>query len=180
MTTFTLSEMTGHIGAVLNLDFPEAQALHRAIKNLVARDVLKPTIEGETGTSADLYSLHTMCMARVFACLKEAKWEVPTFHRFLQVPDHMVEGAGRRSASGLANAVQAAIDGKSATVRFDIIDRNGGIRGHFEHSAPAANAEVDRIIAAQEAVRGADRVVASITLHINALVDPILERVGAN
>jgi len=175
---FTLTQMTDHIGHVLGMDFQQMQALHRAIKNLVGRGILNPSGSRGVGERApDIYNLHTLCMARVFASLMAANWEVRAFRRFLDVRDHAAEGAGKRRMSGLENAVQAAIDGKPATVRFDILDGNRVIRGHFEHSA-VSNSRADEIIAAQDAEQGG--VIASVTLHINALVNPILERVKAN
>ena len=174
---FTLTEMTDHVGGVLGLNFKEMQALHRAIKNLVGRGVLRPSGTRGTGERApDLYNLHTLCMARVFASLTAANWEVRAFRQFLAVQDNETGKPGMRRASGLENAVQAAIDGNPATVRFDILDRNRGIRGYFEHS-DQPNDQADMIVANQDAAFGVP--IASVTLHINALVSPILERVRA-
>lgn len=174
---FTLTEMTDHIGGVLGFNFQQMQALHRAIKNLVTRGILSPSGSRGTGERApDLYSLHALCMARVFASLMAANWEVRAFRQFLAVRDNDAGTPGKRRASGLENAVQAAIDGKPATVRFDILDGNRGIRGHFEHSANPDD-RADAIVAAQDAAFGG--VIASVTLHVNALVAPVLARVKA-
>ena len=176
MTDYTLTEMTDVIGSVQGLSFSEMRGLHRQLKGLSQHGLIRPHgSRGAADRAADLYDLHAVCMARVFAALMAANWEVRAFRLFASAGDG-AEGAGRRYASGLENAVAAAIDDKPATVRFDVLDRKGGIRAHFDHNPidPETAAEIDKITAGQGAV------IATITLHINALVQPIIERIGAN
>ncbi len=179
MNDITLTDMTEIIGAVAGLPLSEKPALHRALKNLVGRGIIVPY--GSRGTSdraPDLFDVQAVCLSRVCVALMTANLEVRAFRRFLDVEDHLTEGPHARRVSGLENAIAAAIDGKPATVRFDILDGNRGIRGHFEHSAPADNERVNQILADQEAVFGG-AVVASLTLNINAMVNAILNRVKA-
>jgi hypothetical protein len=179
MNDITLTYMTEIIRGAAKLPLSDKPALHRALKNLVGRGIIVPY--GSRGTSdraPDLFDLQAVCLARVCVALMTAKLEVPAFHRLLAVEDHLTGGPHVRRVSGLENAVAAAIDGKPAKARFDILDGNRGIRGHFEHSAPAENEQVNQILADQEAVFGG-AVVASLTLDINAMVDAILNRVKA-
>jgi hypothetical protein len=177
MNDITLTDMTEIIVATAGLPLSEKPALHRALKNLVARGIVSPY--GSRGTSdraPDLFDLQAVCMARICVALMSANLEVRAFRRFLDVEDLLTEGPHARRVSGLENAVAAAIDGKPATTRFDILDGNRGIRGHFEHSAPANNDRANQILADQAAAFGGS-VVASLTLDINAMVSPILDRV---
>lgn len=180
MPDFTLTQMTDIIASVQGFSFSESRVLHRQLKGLAQHGLIRPI--GASGTaerSADLYDLHAVCMARVFAALTAANWEVRAFRLFV-APSDSFEGAGHRYASGLENAVAAAIDGNAATARFEILDGKKGVRAYFDHTAADAetNAEIDAILADADARNGGS--VATVTLHTNALVQPILDHIGAN
>ena len=178
MQEFTLSEIADLNSEIDKLSAPDARALHRRLRDFATAGLLRASgTRGEGEKAPAIFPLHEAAKARVMAKLMNLDMGAKTIAKVFRFPDLRAapEPNKLRHASGLENAIEAAINGTECSVEFDLLNGGNEVRARFIYSGDAHTSDKSQeLIAAHDLATGR-RVVGRLSLSINELLAPLIE-----
>ncbi len=175
MEDYTLTEIADLNSQIDRLSAPNARALHRRFRDFVTAGLLRPSgVRGSGEKAPAIFPLHEVAKARVIAKLLDLGMGAKAFDKIFRFPDLHSAPNITRFASGLENAIDAALNGTSCTVEFELLNGDSEVRPQFIYEGEGGPSDkAKEIIDAHDLATG-KRVVGRLSLSLNDILDPLV------
>lgn len=175
MEDYTLTEIADLNSQLDRLSAPNARALHRRLRDFATAGLLRPSGTRGSGEKAPaIFRLHEAAKARVMAKLLDLGMGSKAFDKIFRFSDLRSVPNVTRFASGLENAIDAALKGTACTVEFELLNGDSEVRPQFIYEGEGGLSDkAKELIAAHDMATG-KRVVGRLSLSLNEILDPLV------